>query len=46
MFLVRPKLGCDVVVYMPDEYRQMIEDGNLFIRDEIEREGKILYEAA
>lgn len=33
----------DLLVYTPDEWRQMREEGNYFIRDEILATGKVLY---
>lgn len=44
LLLVRPKVACDVVVYTPSEFDQMIKDGNYFAIEEIQKKGKVLYE--
>ncbi|MGQ9628088.1 MAG: nucleotidyltransferase domain-containing protein [Anaerolineae bacterium] len=42
--ILEPELGLDLLVYTPEEFRGMQEDGNLFIR-QVLKEGKVLYEA-
>lgn len=44
MMLIRPKVACDVVVYTPREFAQMLKEGNHFIGEEIQKRGKVLYE--
>ena len=46
LFLIRPKVGCDVMVYTPEEFRHMLQEGNQFLQDEIQNNGRVLYEAA
>ncbi len=36
-------VAMDIVVYTPGEWRQMLAEGNSFVRDEILGKGKILY---
>lgn len=38
-----PGIGTDVLVYTPQEFAQMQKD-NYFVRDEIVKKGRILYE--
>ncbi len=42
--LVKPKVAADIVVYTPQEYKAMKQDGGSFV-DEIER-GRVVYDAA
>jgi uncharacterized protein len=41
--LLQPKVGLDVLVYTPDEFKQLCCD-RAFVRDEIVGKGKMLYE--
>lgn len=41
--LCRAPVGVDYLVYTPGEFRQMLDEGNPFIREIIEK-GKIVYE--
>ncbi len=41
-----PKIGTDIIVYTPKEFRDMIEANNYFVTDEILKRGKVLYEKA
>lgn len=43
LLLVRSDIGMDVLVYTPDEWEQMKKE-RLFIREEIVRKGKVVYE--
>jgi len=42
--LCRPTVGVDFLVYTPQEFADMIADGNPFIIEEVVRKGKVLYE--
>lgn len=44
LLLLHPKIGCDIVVYTPDELREMKK--KRFFAVEVEERGKIIYEAA
>lgn len=44
LLLIRPKVACDVIVYTPEEFREMETSNNYFIDDEIKRDGKVIYE--
>jgi predicted nucleotidyltransferase len=41
--LLRPKVALDVLVYTPDEFKQLCQE-RAFIRDEIVNKGRLLYE--
>jgi Nucleotidyltransferase domain. len=41
--LLQPKVGVDVLVYTPDEFKQLCQE-RAFVRDEIMGKGRILYE--
>ncbi len=41
--LTRSPVGLDVVVYNPQEFRQMLADGNYFVSEEILARGKTVY---
>jgi predicted nucleotidyltransferase len=41
--LLQPKVGLDVLVYTPDEFKQLCQE-RAFVRDEIAGKGRILYE--
>lgn len=43
MRLLQPRVGVDILVYTPAEFEQMIQQ-RAFMRDEIVRKGKVLYE--
>lgn len=43
ILLVRPAVGMDVVVYTPAEWEHL-EDARLFVREEIAKKGKVVYE--
>ena len=42
--VLKPELGLDLVVYTPEEFKRMQEEGNPFLR-QVLKEGRILYEA-
>jgi predicted nucleotidyltransferase len=39
--LLRPRVGVDILVYTPDEFKQMSQQG-AFVRDEVVGKGKVL----
>lgn len=41
---INPTVGCDVLVYTPEEIVQMLADNNRFMREEILQQGKVVYE--
>jgi len=41
--LLRPQVAMDVLVYTPEEFRQLCEE-RPFVRDEIPTKGKVIYE--
>jgi uncharacterized protein len=41
--LLKPRYGIDLLVYTPEEYRQMLANENPLI-EEAEREGRVLFE--
>ena len=42
--MTSPRLGADFIVYTPEEFENMVKDDNYFIKDEIMRKGKVLYD--
>lgn len=44
LLLIRPKVACDVIVYTPEEFKEMESSNNYFIDDEIKQGGKMIYE--
>ena len=42
--MTSPKLGVDFIVYTPEEFENMVKDDNYFIKDEIMRKGRVLYD--
>lgn len=42
--LCQAPVGVDFLVYTPDEFKQMIAEGNPFILEEVLDKGKVLYE--
>lgn len=44
LMLLKPAVGCDIVVYTPAELEEM--KGRMFFKTEVEQHGRILYEAA
>ncbi len=42
--MTSPKLGVDFIVYTPEEFENMIKDDNYFIKDEVLKKGKVLYD--
>ncbi len=42
--LCQVRVGVDYLVYTPQEFNEMIADGNFFILDEIVDKGKVIYE--
>ena len=42
--MTSPRLGVDFIVYTPEEFENMIKDDNYFIKDEILRKGRVLYD--
>jgi len=42
--MTSPKLGVDFIVYTPGEFENMVKDDNYFIKDEILKKGKVLYD--
>lgn len=43
MELLRPRVGIDVFVYTPQEFARLLNE-RVFVREEIEAKGKVLYE--
>jgi len=43
--LTKPQVGVDFLVYTPEEFRQMMEDGNLFLKEEVVKKGVVLYDS-
>jgi predicted nucleotidyltransferase len=41
--LLHPRVGTDIIVYTPDEFKSMSEE-RIFIRDEILGKGVVIYE--
>jgi len=41
--LLQPRIGVDILVYTPEEFAHLSQE-RAFIRDEIVRKGKVLYE--
>lgn len=41
--ITRCPVGLDVVVYSPQEFKQMLADGNYFVTEEILARGKTVY---
>lgn len=41
--LLKPRYGIDLLIYTPEEYRQMLANENPLIED-AEREGRVLFE--
>ncbi|MBI5299291.1 MAG: nucleotidyltransferase domain-containing protein [Deltaproteobacteria bacterium] len=44
LVLLKPRVGCDIVVYTPAEFDEM--KTRKFFKTEVDQHGKILYEAA
>lgn len=42
--LCQARVGVDYLVYTPQEFDEMIAEGNFFVLDEIIAKGKVLYE--
>lgn len=42
--LCQARVGVDYLVYTPQEFNEMIADGNFFVLDEIVEKGKVIYE--
>jgi len=42
--MTSPRLGVDFIVYTPEEFENMIKDDNYFIKDEVLKKGKVLYD--
>ena len=42
--MTSPRLGVDFIVYTPQEFENMIKDDNYFIKDEVLKKGKVLYD--
>ena len=43
--LTKPQVGVDFLVYTPEEFRQMMEDENLFLKEEVVKKGVVLYDS-
>jgi predicted nucleotidyltransferase len=43
ILLVRPTVGMDIVVYTPEEW-EYLKTSRLFVREEIAKKGKVVYE--
>ncbi len=41
--IAKPKVGINILVYTPEEFKEMIEEGNNFITEEVVAKGKVLY---
>lgn len=41
--LLQPRIGADILVYTPEEFARLSQE-RAFVRDEIVRKGKVLYE--
>jgi len=41
--LLQPKVGVDILVYTPQEFKRLSET-NLFFKEEILKKGKVIYE--
>ncbi|MDN5347182.1 MAG: uncharacterized protein PWP65_746 [Clostridia bacterium] len=44
--LTNPRVGVDFLVYTPEEFRQMLEDDNLFLKEEVVKKGVVVYDSA
>lgn len=42
--LTNPKIGIDFLVYTPKEFASMLEQGNLFLENEVLEGGRVVYE--
>jgi len=45
LLLLQPKAGVDLLVYTPEEFKQLIQERR-FIREEILEKGEVIYERA
>jgi predicted nucleotidyltransferase len=43
--IIRPRVGINLFVYTPEEFYQLQQQGNFFIRDEVEKKGKVIYDS-
>lgn len=43
MGLIRPQVGVNVLVYTPEEFRRAEQEGSFFVRDEILKQGLVLF---
>ena len=43
VLIAKPEVGINLLVYTPEEFKEMIEEGNHFITEEIVEKGKVLY---
>jgi len=43
--LTKPQVGVDFLVYTPEEFREMMEDENLFLQEEVVKKGVVLYDS-
>lgn len=44
LFMIYPKVGMNLVVYTPQEFKNMLDRKHYFILEEILKKGKVLYE--
>lgn len=44
LFLIKPKVGVDVLVYTPREFENKIKEGAYFFTEELQEKGKLIYE--
>ncbi|MBI1883321.1 MAG: nucleotidyltransferase domain-containing protein [Chlamydiae bacterium] len=44
LFIANPKFSMDALVYTPREWNQMVKENRYFIKEEILKRGKVLYE--
>ncbi len=42
--LLRPRIALDVLVYTPEEIKEMVEEKNYFISEEVLGKGEIIYD--
>jgi len=43
VLIAKPEVGINLLVYTPEEFKEMIEEGNNFITEEVVAKGKVLY---
>ncbi|GAW93084.1 nucleotidyltransferase domain-containing protein [Calderihabitans maritimus] len=44
--LTNPQVGVDFLVYTPNEFRKMLEQGNLFLKEEVLKKGVVVYDSS